>query len=282
MRLVVSGLFRLVSSRFFRCAYRSVLALVLCYCVPAFSNGAGDNPDQQAARIVVEHWPPWEIADDEKRQQVTRGYAIEIIAELFSRMSIPLEFQYAPWRRALQLIKTGDADLVPMIAENQTRAAYMVFTVPVYRDPILLAYSLDTYKHFSWQHWADLSGYEIRAVRGYHYGDNWRDAVQEYSLTVSESATDEQNLKMLDQGRVELTPLLYSNGVSLLEGNGYERIRFAEKPVFTTVLRFGISKKSFLVKRLPEINIHLNTMKRDGTFKRILGALYRPRLRDKH
>ena len=279
---MILGLFRLVSSYILRCVSCSVLALALCYSVPVFSNGAGDNPDQQAAHIVVEHWPPWEIADDEKRQQVTRGYAIEIIEELFSRLNIPVEFQHAPWRRALQLIKTGDADLIPMVAENPMRTAYMVFTVPIYRDPVLLAYSLDTYKHFSWQDWADLSGYKIRAVRGYHYGDNWRNAVEKYTLKIGESATDEQNLKMLDQGRIDLTPMMYSNGMSLLEGNDYARIRFAEKPIFTTVLRFGISKQSFLVKRLPEINIHLNTMKRDGTFKRILGALYRPRFRDKY
>ncbi|MBN3562940.1 substrate-binding periplasmic protein [Aliamphritea spongicola] len=245
--------------------------------MPAFSNGTEDNPEQPVARIVVEHWPPWQIADDDKQEQVTRGYAIEIIEELFNRLNVPVKFQYAPWRRALKLIENGRADLLPMVSEHPARAPYMVFTVPVYRDPILLAYSLDTYKYFGWQNWADLKDYSIRAVRGYNYGDNWRDAVQEQRLRVSESATDMQNLQMLAQGRVELTPLLYSNGVSLLKDKDYTNIRFAEKPIFTTVLRFGVSKQSFLVARLPEINIHLNAMKQDGTFARILGPLYRPR-----
>ena len=254
-----------------------MLAAVLCYAMPAFSHGVADDPEPPVARIVVEHWPPWQIADDAKRQQVSRGYAIEIIEELFNRLDVPVKFQYAPWRRGLQLIKTGGGDLLPMVSEHPSRAPYMVFTVPVFSDPILLAYSLNTYKHFSWQHWADLSSYEIRAVRGYNYGDDWRNAVQEHRLRVGESATDEQNLKMLDQGRIDLTPLVYSNGISLLERNGYKSIRFADKPIFTTVLRFGLSKQSFLVARLPEMNIHLNAMKRDGTFARILGELYRPR-----
>lgn len=257
--------------------FRSFLAAVLCYAMPAFSNGAADKPESPVARIVVEHWPPWQIADDARQQQVTRGYAIEIIEELFNRLDVPVAFHYAPWRRGLQLIKTGGGDLLPMVSEHPSRTPYMVFTVPVYRDPILLAYSLDTYKYFGWQNWADLKDYSIRAVRGYNYGDNWHDAVRKQRLRVSESATDMQNLQMLAQGRVELTPLLYSNGVSLLKDKDYTNIRFADKPIFTTVLRFGLSKQSFLVERLPEINIHLNAMKRDGTFARILGELYRPR-----
>ncbi len=273
-------LFRLFLSFFSDHLLCLVLAVCVLHVTPVSANGVGDNPEPQVARILVEHWPPWQIADDDRRQLVTRGYAIEIIEELFHRLNVPVEFQYAPWRRSLRLIQTGGADVLPMVSEHPDRAPYMAFTVPVYQDPILLAYSRDTYKYFNWQQWADLKDYSIRAVRGYNYGDNWRKAVQTHGLKVRESATDNQNLKMLEQGRIELTPLLYSNGVSLMDRNGYRNIRFADKPIFTTVLRFGLSKQSFLIERLPEINIQLNAMKQDGTFARILGELYRPRFQD--
>ena len=244
---------------------------VLTVCLLISATVAGD---ERPVRVVVEHWPPWEVAYDEKQQRVTGGYAVEIVQELFQRMDLEHELQNAPWRRALQQMKMGQSDLIPMISASDERREYMLFTVPVYVDQMLIAYSSERFADFQWQQWLDLEGYKIRTVRGYFYGNDWLEAVKRYQLDVGESVLDQQNVRMLDEGRTDLTLLIYSSGVSLLKDYGYGKIRFADKPVYSTTLRFGIAKQSPLAARLDEVNKVLNAMKADGTFAEILGPLY--------
>jgi len=247
-----------------------IFVFTFIFSVKAKSNG-------QVARVVVEHWPPWEIAYDETKEEVTAGVAVEIVQEIFSRLDINFELHTAPWKRALLYIEEGKYDLIPMVSQNAQRTGYMVFTIPVYNDLVLLAYSTDKFKHFKWDKWEDLKPYEIRAVRGYNYGKAWNSAVEEYGLHVEESVTDIQNIKMLIGGRIELALLGYSSGVGIIRrmgGRGHEKIRFVENPIYKTVYNFGISKKSFLAKRLPEINKVLQEMKADGTLKKIMKELY--------
>ncbi len=231
--------------------------------------------DSDRARIVVEHWPPWEIALDKERKNVSSGVAIDLLNELFNRLNIKMELITVIWPRALLKIKTGEADLIPMVTITDERKRFMVFTDPVYFDSFLFAYSTDKLSNFQWQGWKDLVPYTIGATRGYHYSSDWKKAVNEYSLKINYNKNDISHLKMLLLGRIDIAPLLYSNAVGSMSSlPGHEKIRFSKKALSRIPLQLGISKKSFLAPKINKINTILKEMKKDGSYKRILNDLY--------
>jgi len=159
--------------------------------------------------------------------------------------------------------------------KSKKRAQYMRFTVPIYTEPMFLAYSIDRFDTFEWQQWADLKPYRLQITRGYEYGDDWNNAVTKHDLNVSVITSDTQSLKMLLMGRVDLVPIFYLYGTEMLKNYpDHKKIRFTKKAIHNNAFYFGISKKSFLVSRLDEINKALLEMQHDGTFKRILKELY--------
>ncbi|MCP4163909.1 MAG: amino acid ABC transporter substrate-binding protein [Deltaproteobacteria bacterium] len=233
---------------------------------------------EQVAIVVVEHWPPWEIAHDAKKRNVTDGLAVEIVKILFNRLNIKVKFFNAPWKRALLMIEKGTSDLIPMLSRNTEREAYMVFTIPVYKEPILFAYSTDKFKAFEWKRWADLKHLQIGVTRGYSYG-NFDEVIKKHKLRTQTVTTDRQNVFKLLAGRIDITPLHLTNAVSMfnkIQENDRLKLKFAKKPINENIYYFGISKKSFLAIRLPEIDKSLQEMQNDGTFKKILGEFYKP------
>jgi len=66
----------------------------------------------QVVSVVGEHWPPWLIAYDSQKQQVTAGLAVEIAQELLTRLNLEMKFNTRPWPRALMEIEDGRSDLV--------------------------------------------------------------------------------------------------------------------------------------------------------------------------
>lgn len=268
------GVFHLISYIRLRMVdmLRVCYLLLLClYCPLLFSAG---TPPQ---RVVVEHWPPWEIAEDANKEFVSKGLAVELVSELFARLEVPLILVTVPWKRALTEIEQGKSDLIPMIAKTKAREKYMLYTTEIFRDPILLAYSVDTLGTFQWDTWEDLTPYKFQLVRGYAYGKEWDQALKKYRYRHSKSISDEQSLRMLKGGRIDLIPLFYVNGTQLIADLQYQdTIKFAAKPVKDTTFYFGISKHSYLATRMTDINNAIHAMKKDGTFARILGHLYTP------
>ncbi|WDD96908.1 substrate-binding periplasmic protein [Thalassomonas actiniarum] len=233
---------------------------------------AAVSAENRTAVIVVEHWPPWEIARDTKKEQVTEGLAVELIRILADRLDISIELKNAPWGRAQHMIKTGQADVIPMIIKNAEREADMLFTVPVYKDRLLFAYSTDKFETFEWQRWEDLRPYKVGITRGYNYVSEITVKEDVYFEMVT---TDKMNILKLLHGRVDVIPLYYVSAIAMFkEIPGHEKLRFAEKPLATKVFRLGISKKSFLAEKIDEINKTLQEMQNDGTFKKILGEYY--------
>ncbi len=252
------------------------IRFIIAVFLTLYSQMVLSNSETEPKRVVVEHWPPWEIALDKKKEIVSGGLAVKLVEELMKRIEEPIVFVTVPWKRALLEIKNGRSDLVPMVAKTEEREKYMIFTVPIYNDSILLAYSVNRLGSFRWDNWEDLKPYRFQLVRGYSYGREWNEAQSKYNYNISNSTNDAQSLKMLMHGRIDLTPLFFVNGTQLINDLEYSGlIKFAEKPIKETTFYFGISKKSQLASRVDELNSAITAMKEDGTFKEILGTLYR-------
>ncbi len=229
---------------------------------------------RQKINVVVEHWPPWEVAIDEHKKNVTKGIAIEILKDLFQRLDIDITLKTAPWKRALAMIKEGKADLIPMIVGGENRQEYMLFTIPIYKEPVVFVYSKKRLKSFEWNSWQDLKPFKIGVTNGYAYGD-FNNAIKQYGLKTQGVTSDRQNFEKLKFGRVDIIPMYYANYIETIKGHQHlAQFNFAKKSVSESVYYFGISKKSFLASRITDINNTLQKMKDDGSFKRILNGFY--------
>lgn len=240
---------------------------IICLCGWSFS-----APSAFAdVRMVVEHWPPWEIANDPERQQVDEGIAVELTQEIIRRYGDTLVLETVPWKRALSQMKLGSADLIPMITRTTERQEYMVFTQPIYTDPIVFAYMPNRFKGPQWETHGDLKQYVIGVVHDYVYGSDWKEAVEKYELQVEGSNKDIYNVNKLRAGRYDLVLLYRSVAFDIFKDLPADHgVALADKPFDKTHFRFGISKKSPLVKDVHKINAIIDDMRADGSFKKIM------------
>ncbi len=234
---------------------------------------SGAEP-QQRAKVTVEPWPPW--IDMNAQGEVTGGIAIELFAEMLKRMNVEMVPEFVPFKRALAYIEDGTSDFILLVGPSPEREPFMVLTDPILMDSYRLCYSTDKFPTFEWNEWEELKPYTIGVVRGYFYGDAWKNAVDTYHFTLDNATSDLQNAKKLLGQRFDFLIILGSTIPGLFNDlpEAEKKMKCASKPIKKHPLCFGLSKKSALVSRLPEMNTILQQMKQDGTFKRILKDFY--------
>ena len=168
-------------------------------------------------------------------------------------------------------MKHGSADLIPMITRTTERQEYMVFTQPIYTDPIVFAYMPNRFQGPQWETHGDLKQYVIGVVHDYVYGSDWKEAVEKYELQVEGSNKDIYNVNKLRAGRYDLVLLYRSVAFDIFKDLPADHgVALADKPFDKTHFRFGISKKSPLVKDVHKINAIIDEMRADGSFKKIM------------
>ena len=227
--------------------------------------------EQQVVRIAGDPYPPWTIGDVGSKPD--GGIAVQIVEELFRRLSMSTTTFIYPFKRGLARIKNGEDDVILMVSRSKEREQFMFFSLPIRQVKFLLFYS-DEMENFTWNDWKDLQPYTIGGVAGHNLGEDWENAVTNYQLRVEEVKTDIFNIEKLLRGRIDLFIADDEVLTKIIETNPrYQgRLKWHTKPIFESVNNLGVSKKSFLAPMLPEINEELRKMKEEGTFQRIFCA----------
>ncbi|MFC3151633.1 substrate-binding periplasmic protein [Litoribrevibacter euphylliae] len=68
-------------------------------------------------------FPPFEYVHNGE----TTGYHVDLISRVAKRIPIKVTFKTIPWKRALSLIETGDADAISFISKTPDREEYAIF-----------------------------------------------------------------------------------------------------------------------------------------------------------
>ncbi len=217
---------------------------------------------EPVVKMVADPWPPWIVPQGNGKPS---GFAIDIVDEIFTRLKIKNEITIVPFKRGLKMVEEGDADLAIFVSKNEQRSRYMIFTEPIEETQFLLYYS-DKWKNFHWKNWQELIPFRIGIVRGFNYGNQWLTAVNKYKLNVQAVGDNQQLIKMLLLGRVDLAIIEFNSAEHFIENNPqYKgRITATTKAIFQSVNRLAISKKSLLVSQLEQINQVIREMKKEG------------------
>jgi polar amino acid transport system substrate-binding protein len=144
--------------------------------------------------IVADNYPPY-YGEDLRNG----GVMTEIVVEAFKRAGYDVEIRFKPWKRALEEAKTGMRDGLYTVWYRKEREQWFV-----YSDPIPPPSEIGFYKRkdtdISFETFEDLKPYTIGVGRGYATPPGFDEA----SVKTSLATDDEQNLRKLHKGRIDL------------------------------------------------------------------------------
>lgn len=93
------------------------------------SAGAWAEPAAEPLRVVTDYWPPFRLAGADGQVE---GLDIDLLHELEKRTSLRFEIRLQPWARALEDMRSGQADLMTGLARTTEREQYIDYLEPYY------------------------------------------------------------------------------------------------------------------------------------------------------
>lgn len=213
------------------------------------------------------NWPPFTYQSD---GVASYGFSYELMDEIFGRLGIDVVISLFPQKRMLEQIKTGKQDGATVISQNEERASFLEFSVPIFEKRGLIYYRQQAGETLVWNSYSDLKLLRLATVLGHNYGEEFNRARYAVPLLLVEVSSVESAFKMLDAGRVDAVLAIEWNAQSIINGMLHqEAIVAAERPYYSKFYHIGLSKKSPFVSLMPEINRVINEIKSDGSLELI-------------
>jgi len=221
------------------------------------------NPvwSQDRAYLVCDIWPPYQV---QTGKGVT-GYSTKLITKTYERLGLPTPIiRSYPWKRALQILKSGEATGLFSISPTPERAQYAHHPVEPLTESHWIIWSLDKTPINSLE---DLKGLNIGVVSGYSYTDGFWTFIRE-NCAVDPAVSDEGNFKKLARGRIDVTVAEYDNGIHLVHHLGLPDIKPREQ---VEVKRDGLyimfNRNDVTAEFVKEFSRELKAFKQTAEFK---------------
>ncbi len=147
--------------------------------------------------VTVDNFPPYTWQRDGK----SFGIDVEIIQGLSKRSGIPITIRHLPAKRVVRMTKIGEADGAFAAFKTPAREAIAQFVGP----PLHFStYQIFVKKgeEFSFNAVRDLYGKAIGKNRGFHISEEFKKAAVDNKIQLFEVSTMEQNIGMLNKGRI--------------------------------------------------------------------------------
>lgn len=146
-------------------------------------------------------WPPHEML---VKGELT-GFHIELVQEVAKSMSIKVKFESLPWKRAIEMLKKGDADAITYMGKTSEREAFGYFYEGNVLSTATAGFFIEKKNLDKIQYSGELtslSPYSIGTVLGFSYQEEFD---QMSSLNKINIAENEENLlRMLLAGRMQM------------------------------------------------------------------------------
>lgn len=169
-------------------------------------------------RLTNGEWPPY-LGEDLPHH----GVASRIVAEAFALQNVEVQWEFHPWARSLKMAEQGTRDGSAVWLYNREREQRFHISDPVVESGYYLFHRKS--RHFDWNSVEDLRGLRIAATRGYDYGEAFQQAEAAGEIDVVRLTGDEQGLRQLLAGRIDLFPVDKVVGFDLL----YQHFSAAER-----------------------------------------------------
>ncbi|MCJ2162927.1 MULTISPECIES: transporter substrate-binding domain-containing protein [unclassified Pseudodesulfovibrio] len=165
---------------------------------------------ERSVKLVCDIWPPYQM----NTQYAVTGLSAELVKAVYNRMGITrVEIQSRPWKRALDMVRFGEAEALFSANFTSDREDYLYYPdEPLFESQWVIWTKGNT----QIQSLEDLKGKTIGVVLGYSYTPEFWKFIKTY-CNVEEVYNDDSNFKKLSLGRLDATVAEYANGLFLAE-----------------------------------------------------------------
>lgn len=246
---------------------RHCLLTVFTVCSLFSNNAFGDK----TFVFPNDPWPPFMLG--EEGEEAVEGIGVELMRAIFSRVdgasiTIPL----VPWKRALNSVRSGSADGIPLLYKTTEREEYMIFSDSLFPSQDLVWYSKNHFPNgLEWQTADDFSPYRMGIVSGYSYSEEIDKAIADKKFAVTKVKNTHQLFTLLAGGRVDVAIANRVVGTSLIKKNVDNRhIISMKKPIAEDDYYIAFSKKTSAKEFLPLVNKAIAELKAEGKIETIV------------
>lgn len=225
-------------------------------------------------RLTNGEWPPYL-----SQNLPHHGVASRIVEEAFALEGVRVQWEFHPWARALHKAEKGTSDGSAVWLRSPGREEAFFISDPVVETGYYLFHRKD--RPLDWQEVADLAPLRVGGAIHYDYGDAWRQAEREGRLKVKRISSEEQGLRMLLAGRLDVFPMDKIVAFDMLHGRFSReeraRLSFHPQPLHRDSLHLLLSKKiPGNEVRLQRFNRGLQQLRESGRVARYLMDIQRP------
>lgn len=163
---------------------------------------------QQPFKLVCDIWPPYQS----ETENGLSGFSVEMVNAIYNQMGVPApKIRSFPWRRAMEMIKHGDADGLFSANFTSDRHTFAYYPSEILFESFWVIWTREGEKIHSLE---DLKGKTIGVVSGYSYTPQFWDFIKTNCI-VENVNSDKANFKKLNAGRIDATVAEHSNGIHL-------------------------------------------------------------------
>lgn len=225
------------------------------------------NNRQTSSYIASGHpqWPPIMYQAD----NAIVGAGPEIVSQIFGELGVKIVSKYeGPWGVVQEKTRNGEVDVLVAAYKTTEREAYMDYSIPYTVDPVALVVKKGG--AFPYAQREDLIGKRGVVTNGDSYGQEFDNFIKE-KLTVQAVGTTEEAFDKILNGEADyFVYALYSADDYIFKNKLSDQVEILPTYVSTEKFYLTISKKSPLVKYLPQVNALLEKYQTDGTIERII------------
>lgn len=172
----------------------------------------------ESVRLTNGEWPPY-LGES----LPYHGVASRIVTEAFALEGVEVQWEFHPWARSLKMAEDGQRDGSAVWLYSTEREQRFHISDPVMESTYYLFHR--KHRDFDWKTVADLHNLRVAGSRGYDYGKAFQAAEASGELQVTRLNSDEQGLRQLLAGRIDVFPLDKVVGFDML----YQRFTTAER-----------------------------------------------------
>ena len=220
--------------------------------------------DGKKLNVVADNYPPYY-----GKELRNGGVLTEIVVRAFKRAGYDVEIKFVPWKRALEGAKAGKHDGLFTLWYREEREEWFVYSDPI-SPPSEIGFYKRKDKDVSFKTFEDLKPYRVGVGRGYATPPGFEEA----SLKTSLAKDDEENLRKLHKGRVDLAltdKLVARYIINTKIPDAIPDLEWLPPALHVETNHFAISQKAedFNTK-IADFNRGLAAIEADGTLETII------------
>lgn len=206
-------------------------------------------------------------------QEFANGLNAKIVKTVVSRLGAELDMKYVSFARKLVLMEQGRIDLCAGLHRNAEREKYIHFVEPPYLKFSGKYFFVKKNSGVKLETYDDLHGLKVATSINSKYFDQFDNDDKIIKAPVSKV---EQKFRMLAKGRVDAVIHSYSGGMNMIKRLGLQdEIVVADfRYLVSNAIYIGVSRKSFLMEKIDDVEALIHEMVEDGEFGRIVDEHY--------